>query len=223
TTLDKSFDGSWRVTAMASFSLIRDDAEYLHSTATTPRHFGKSGSILQHDAPGGVMTDRPRVAVIGTGGTISSLGQNSTDVLDYPDTVPSSPRRKCSRAIQRSRTSPNLFRCRIRASAARPSVLLSGSKLLASSTASHESSQRFRVLSSRMGPRRRPESALSSDAGMNLLGAIRTASASAARGLGVLVVLNDEIQAAREVTKTFQISATDLPLPRFRRTRPRGW
>ena len=48
----------------------------------------------------------------------------------------------------------------------------------------------------------RPASALSTDAGMNLLGAIRVASAEAARGLGVLVVLNDEIQSAREVTKT---------------------
>src|SRR4029077_11377686 len=42
TTLDKSFDGSWRAAAMASFSLIRDDAGYLHSTATTPRHFKKA-------------------------------------------------------------------------------------------------------------------------------------------------------------------------------------
>ena len=31
------------------------------------------------------MADRPLVAVIGTGGTISSLGRDSTDVLDYPD------------------------------------------------------------------------------------------------------------------------------------------
>jgi L-asparaginase len=48
----------------------------------------------------------------------------------------------------------------------------------------------------------RPASALSSDAGMNLLGAIRAASAPAARGLGVLVTLNDEIHSAREATKT---------------------
>ena len=31
------------------------------------------------------MSDRPLVAIIGTGGTISSLGRDSTDVLDYPD------------------------------------------------------------------------------------------------------------------------------------------
>jgi L-asparaginase len=30
-------------------------------------------------------SQRPRIAVIGTGGTISSLGASSLDVLDYPD------------------------------------------------------------------------------------------------------------------------------------------
>ena len=30
-------------------------------------------------------TSLPRIAVIGTGGTISSLGASSLDVLDYPD------------------------------------------------------------------------------------------------------------------------------------------
>src|SRR5262249_53368182 len=48
----------------------------------------------------------------------------------------------------------------------------------------------------------RPASALSTDAGMNLVNAIRTAAAANSRGLGVLVLLNDEIHAAREVTKT---------------------
>ncbi|MBC9208394.1 asparaginase [Roseomonas aerophila] len=48
----------------------------------------------------------------------------------------------------------------------------------------------------------RPASALSSDAGMNLLNAVRVAASPQARGLGVLVLLNDEIHAARDVTKT---------------------
>ena len=48
----------------------------------------------------------------------------------------------------------------------------------------------------------RPASALSTDAGLNLVNAIRVAASPDARGLGVLVVLNDEIQAAREVSKT---------------------
>src|SRR5436305_15025532 len=33
----------------------------------------------------GIMASLPRIAVIGTGGTISSLGASSLDVLDYPD------------------------------------------------------------------------------------------------------------------------------------------
>src|SRR5439155_22017916 len=48
----------------------------------------------------------------------------------------------------------------------------------------------------------RPPSALSTDAGMNLVNAVRTAVAADSRGLGVLVLLNDEIHAAREVTKS---------------------
>src|SRR3989449_9527986 len=48
----------------------------------------------------------------------------------------------------------------------------------------------------------RPATGLSSDAGLNLLNAVRVASAREARGLGVLVLLNDEVQAARDVTKS---------------------
>jgi L-asparaginase len=48
----------------------------------------------------------------------------------------------------------------------------------------------------------RPATALSTDAGMNLVNAVRTAAAAPSRDLGVLVLLNDEIHAAREVTKT---------------------
>jgi L-asparaginase len=48
----------------------------------------------------------------------------------------------------------------------------------------------------------RPASALSSDADLNLVNAIRVAACRRAVGMGVLVVLNDTIHAAREVTKT---------------------
>lgn len=48
----------------------------------------------------------------------------------------------------------------------------------------------------------RPFTALSSDAHLNLLSAVRVAASDAAKARGVLVVLNDEINSAREVTKT---------------------
>ena len=47
----------------------------------------------------------------------------------------------------------------------------------------------------------RPLSAISSDAPLNLVNALRVAGSPQSRGLGVLVCLNDEIHAARDVTK----------------------
>lgn len=61
----------------------------------------------------------------------------------------------------------------------------------------------------------RPASALSSDAGLNLVNAIRVAASPDARGLGVLVVLNDEIQAAREVSKTSTLRMQTFRTPDF--------
>ena len=48
----------------------------------------------------------------------------------------------------------------------------------------------------------RPASALGTDADVNLLAAVRTAASPSAVNKGVMVVLNDEISAAREVSKT---------------------
>jgi L-asparaginase len=48
----------------------------------------------------------------------------------------------------------------------------------------------------------RPSSAISADGYLNLLNGVRVAGDPASRGLGVLVVLNDTIHSARDVTKT---------------------
>jgi L-asparaginase len=48
----------------------------------------------------------------------------------------------------------------------------------------------------------RPSTAISADGPLNLLNAVRTATSPEARGKGVLIVMNDEINGARDVTKT---------------------
>ena len=48
----------------------------------------------------------------------------------------------------------------------------------------------------------RPATAISADGPLNLLNAVRTAVAPEARGKGALIVLNDEINGARDATKT---------------------
>lgn len=48
----------------------------------------------------------------------------------------------------------------------------------------------------------RPATAISGDGPINMANAVRVAASEEARGMGALIVMNDEIQAARDVTKT---------------------
>ncbi len=59
----------------------------------------------------------------------------------------------------------------------------------------------------------RPASALSADGELNLVNAVRVATDPASRGRGVLVVLNDTIHSARDVTKTatFRVETFQAP------------
>lgn len=55
----------------------------------------------------------------------------------------------------------------------------------------------------------RPPTAISPDGPLNLLNAVRVAADEGARGMGAFIVMNDEINAARDVTKTnaYRVSA----------------
>jgi len=172
------------------------------------------------------MSGKPFVAAIGCGGTISSLGRDSTDVLDYPEF---GSKMAITELVARyaevgniAEVVPVAFRSVGSTAMGPPEWLELASRIdhlaherpelagfvVPHGTATLEETAYFLHLSLKtekvavLVGAQRPASALSSDAGMNLLGAVRVASAREARGMGVLVVLNDEIHCAREVSKT---------------------
>ena len=169
------------------------------------------------------MTARPRVALIGTGGTIGSLGRDRLDweYMDHglrqePDAllaetpeitrdVDMVPVR--FRTISSARLGPpewlelnELVHAVVERERPDGVVLTHGTATLEETAYFLNLTLKIEVPLVVVGSQR-PANMISSDAAMNLLGAVRTAGSHEARGLGVLVLLNDEIQAAREVTK----------------------
>ena len=168
----------------------------------------------------------PRIAVIGTGGTISSLGASSLDVLDYPDfgrklgceallerfpetRLVADPVPVTFRQVGSTEIGPNEW-VGLRAlihRIAREDPAVAGF-VIPHGTATIEETAFFLNLTLATSQpvvvvgAQRPASALGTDAGMNLVNALRVAGSADARGRGVLVVLNDEIHAARDVVKT---------------------
>jgi L-asparaginase len=172
------------------------------------------------------MTEIRKVAFIGTGGTIAAVGRDAYDLIDYdangtmldsagvlgllpraPDGVEVVPvllppvsstnvyfddwRRLVSICDELVRDEPDL-----------------AGIVIAHGTASLEETAYFLQLTLKVSVpvalvgSQRPSNAVSSDAALNLYNALRVAAEPSSRGLGVLVVLNDEIHAAREVAKT---------------------
>lgn len=168
----------------------------------------------------------PKVAFIGTGGTISSLGRDALDILDYTATdrrleagaildavpelaavatvIPVPFQAVPSPAIGFAAWRDLVLLCE-RTARAHPDL---AGIVIGHGTATLEETAYALSLTLTIDlpvvlvGSQRPMSALSTDAKLNLVAAIRTAASPASRGRGVLVVLNDEIQAAREVTKT---------------------
>jgi L-asparaginase len=61
----------------------------------------------------------------------------------------------------------------------------------------------------------RPATAISGDGPINMANAVRVAASEEARGMGALIVMNDEIQAARDVTKTSTFRMQTFRTPDF--------
>lgn len=169
-------------------------------------------------------TQRPRVALIGTGGTISIPGAHSLDLFEYGDHGSVLEVDQLLARFDEARAAAEVLPIRFRAlrsPAVTPRDWLELNEtihriaatehpdgiVVTHGTASLEDTAYFLDLAVKTGitvvlvGAQRPPGTLSSDAALNLLNAIRVAAAPAARGLGVLVVLNDEIHAARDVTK----------------------
>ena len=182
---------------------------------------------------------KPKVAFIGTGGTISSLGTGPLDILDYG----AAENRMQADAIAAmfpqwaeiaevipvafdNIPSHNIYFEAWKRLAALCSQLVAEHADLAGivighGTASMEETAYFLNLVLKVDlpvvivGSQRPASALSTDAGMNLVNAVRTAASPQARGMGVLLLLNDEIHAAREVTKTSTFRLQTFRTPDF--------
>lgn len=174
------------------------------------------------------MASKPKVAVIGTGGTITSLsGIGPLDLYEYTSSgrmleadelVARFPEvREVAdilpelrfKAVPSTAVAFPEWKAVVleaeKAVAAHPDlagiVVLHGTATLEETAYALNLTAKVKVPIVVVGAQRQA-SALSTDAGLNLVNAVRTAASPEARGLGVLVCLNDEIQAAREVTKT---------------------
>ena len=182
---------------------------------------------------------RPKVAFIGTGGTIASLGRGPLDLQDYAATGNMMQADEILARWPETALVAEVIPVRYRAIPS-PAVGFAEWKQLAAlcgklhadhpdlagivighGTATLEETAYFLGLTVKVPVpvvlvgSQRPSSALSSDAGMNLVNAIRVAASPNARGMGVLAVLNDEIHAAREVTKTSTLRLQTFRTPDF--------
>lgn len=185
------------------------------------------------------MASLPKVAFIGTGGTIASIGATPLELQDYgANGVMLQADELAARVPELAMVaevipvrfaavpSPNIYFPEWKA------LVLLCDKLVAEhpdlagivighGTASLEETAYMLGLTVKVAVpvvivgSQRPASALSTDANMNLLNAVRVAAAPASRGLGVLVMLNDEIHAAREVTKTSTLRLQTFRTPDF--------
>ena len=171
------------------------------------------------------MAELPRVAVILTGGTIDSVG---TDRLDLAWYIEAGQRLKDGELVgsvpelaQVARVTELPFR-RLPSHALTARDLLDLNRtihdillndqadavVITHGTNTLEETAYFLTLTLKTDKpvvlvgAMRPASGLSADGYLNLLNAVRVAAAPEARGRGVLVVLNDTILGARDVTKT---------------------
>ena len=164
---------------------------------------------------------RPRIHILGTGGSISGIGPHRLDYTLYPD---SGKKLTVAQMLERIPEAQDLAELtgedvlqvgspsigpkewltlaeRIHALGADGIVITHGTATLEETAYFLHltvKSERPVVLTGAM----RPPTAVGTDADLNLLDAVRLAASPEAAGRGVLTILNNEIQSARDVTKS---------------------
>ena len=166
----------------------------------------------------------PRVVVLSTGGTIAGRGDSTMALSEYKagslkaeELVEAVPELRQFARISVEQVanigSSNMTIAVWRQLAHRINALFAGDAGIAGMVITHgtstiEETAYFLNLTVRherpvvLVGAQRPASAISADGPLNLISAVRTALSPDSRGRGVLVVLNDEINAARDVTKS---------------------
>ena len=185
------------------------------------------------------MASKPRVAVIGTGGTISSVGRDGLDLVRYVDNQKVYQVDELIRAFPEVQSQADLLPVRLRAI---PSTSLGPAEWLEINTKIHEvvadspsvdgivithgtatleeTAYFLNLVSKVKVPivfvgAQRPASGMGTDAGINLVNAIRTAAHPDSHGRGVLGLLNDEIHFVRDMTKTSTLRQQTFKSPDF--------
>ena len=182
---------------------------------------------------------KPAVAVIGTGGTIASIGDDGLDLVRYIDrkqmlTIDELLTRTPEMA-QVADVTPVAYRV-LQSHAIGPDDWLGlvsrihtlvaerpglDGIVITHGTATLEETAYFLNLVLKVEPpvvlvgAQRPATAVSGDGPLNLVNGVRTAGSADARGMGVMIVLNDEVQAAREGAKTSTLRLQTFRSPDF--------
>ncbi len=170
-------------------------------------------------------TEKARIAIVATGGSIAGVGPDRMDFILYPELGEHITIAQSLDRIPEARDIAQLEAedlVSVGSTAIGPSDWLDLTKringllsrddidgvVVTHGTATLEETAYFLHLTVKSGKpvvvtgAMRPPTALGTDADLNLLDAVRVASSPAAAGLGTLTVLNNEIQCARDVVKT---------------------
>lgn len=193
-------------------------------------------SLLLFSIPAYAENQLPRIVIIATGGTIAGVGTNTTMTAGYAAAkvgvgsliaaVPELSRIAHVSGEQIMQiSSENMTPKNWLTLAKRVNHLLARNDVdgivITHGTDTLEETAYFLNLTVRSGKpvvltgAMRPSTAISADGPMNLYNAVLLAGSRAAMGKGVLVTLNDQISAAREVTKTNTTALDTFKNPDF--------